>query len=153
MPTAQTRTERRRHVSPPHIQNYNTDTLLRPAESLTAPLSRYPAHLWYHSCVSFRTFHDCCILRLHVYAVISLLSGNDDLLLFVLVDKLPLTDVLLLLAFFGCHPHVRVILLLSWGMLVMAARVQTWVELAHDRTVGEFAVRCSAVRSVPAWWC
>jgi hypothetical protein len=43
MPTAQTRTERRRHVSPPHIQNYNTDTLLRPAESLTAPLFRYPA--------------------------------------------------------------------------------------------------------------
>lgn len=81
------------------------------------------------------------------------LARDDELLGGVLVDELPLTNVILALAFTTLRRDpdpAPLDLLLALGMLVRTVPVGARVEFAHDRIVPEFAAGNGAIRTVTA---
>lgn len=92
----------------------------------------------------------------HLCWAIGMVSGlaatrDDELLLTLLVDKLPLANVLLVPV---RHPDLVFEFppLLALRMLESACWVQARVELAHGSNVAELAVGGSTIGAVPARW-
>jgi hypothetical protein len=77
------------------------------------------------------------------------LTRDDQLLLHVIVDKLPLADMLPL-AIFSPDFMIECTLLLTFIVLICAVRVQTRVKFAFDFGVGKMATWAGAFWAVAA---
>lgn len=73
-------------------------------------------------------------------------SRLNQLLVAILIDKLPLANVLL----FTGYPYLILEFapLLTFDMLESTSRVQARIELANCLNVGEFAIGCRAVSAI-----
>lgn len=72
----------------------------------------------------------------------------------IIINKFPFTNMFLLLITLG-SPYLitKCAPLLIFCMLIWTLWIETWVELARDADMLEFAVCSGAVLAKPAQWC
>src|SRR6266436_1356591 len=79
-------------------------------------------------------------------------AGQNKLLLSILINEFPLTNMLLLFMVWCPHFILERTPLLAVCMLERTICVLAWVELAHDFAVSELAIWNGAISSITARW-